>query len=120
MNNAAFIVYCTLPRLEPCLSDSSPWNPMTGVRIPAHEEARYKDTRLEPQPQEPGLRAQQNGARREAIAAIDELRSELQFLLKQSSSAAADAEDLADLSRYSATGRRALEQYVSLLGPPPG
>ena len=91
MNNAAFLVY--------------------------YEEARYKDTRLEPQ--EPGLRARQNGARREAIAAIDDLRSELQFLLKGPSSAA-DAEDLADLSRYSATGRRALEQYVSLLGPPPG
>ena len=48
-NNAAFIVY--------------------------YEEVRYKDTRLEPQT--PGLRAQQNGARREALAAIDELRAEV-------------------------------------------
>ena len=51
-NNAAFIVY--------------------------YEEVRYKDTRLEPQT--PGLRAQQNGARREALAAIDELRAEVRVM----------------------------------------
>ena len=51
-NNAAFIVY--------------------------YEEVRYKDTRLEPQT--PGLRAQQNGVRREALAAIDELRAEVRVM----------------------------------------
>ena len=84
MNNAAFIVY--------------------------YEEARYGDNRLEPQ--EPGLRAKQNGYRREALTAVDELRTELRFLMKQKE---VDREDIQDLASYSERGRRALRQYTALL-----
>lgn len=83
MNNAAFIVY--------------------------YEEARYKDTRLEPQA--PGLRAQQNGFMRETLSNLGELKAELIFLTD--GSAEPDDEDLYDVERYARAADGALSQYIS-------
>jgi hypothetical protein len=88
MNNAAFVVY--------------------------YEEARYGDTRLEPQT--PGLRAQQNGFRRDVLRNVDDLRAELKFLAGGGAEmdAEMDAEDLDDLRRYSDAASRALRDYLAL------
>lgn len=84
MNSAAFVVY--------------------------YEEARYGDTRLEPQT--PGVRAQQNGFRRDVLRSLDDLKAELRLLA--SGGAEQDVEDLDDLRRYADAASRALGDYLAL------
>jgi hypothetical protein len=84
MNSAAFIVY--------------------------YEEKRYGDTRLEPQT--PGMRAQQNGFRRDVLRNVDDLKAELKLLVGRG--ADLDGEDLDDLQRYSDAASRALRSYLAL------
>eukprot|EP00310_Coccolithus_braarudii_P014895 CAMPEP_0183351080 /NCGR_PEP_ID=MMETSP0164_2-20130417/23351_1 /TAXON_ID=221442 /ORGANISM="Coccolithus pelagicus ssp braarudi, Strain PLY182g" /LENGTH=181 /DNA_ID=CAMNT_0025523179 /DNA_START=1 /DNA_END=549 /DNA_ORIENTATION=+ len=87
MNNAAFIVY--------------------------YEERRYSDTRLEPQ--EPGLRAKQNGFRREALSALDDLKAELRFIKQEAAAGRLpDDEEVADVQRYVNGAREAVAGYLSL------
>lgn len=82
MNNAAFIVY--------------------------YEEARYKDTRLEPQT--PSLRAEQNGRKKEFLRALEDTTLELQFLTSHP-----EESDVSELRRFAATASGALRDFVSLL-----
>lgn len=81
-NNAAFIVY--------------------------YEERRYGDTRLEPK--EPGLRALQNGAKKDTLRAIDDLRAEFRYTLADASR----QEEPDELRAYCSSARAALKQYLSL------
>jgi len=85
MNNAAFVVY--------------------------YEERRYSDTRLEPQT--PGLRAQQNGFKRETLTALEDLRAELRFLAKQPK---VNADDVVDVMRYGTSARVAMDSYLRVSG----
>lgn len=85
MNNAAFIVY--------------------------YEERRYADTRLEPQ--DPGRRAEQNGARKDFLRAFADEKAELSYLLK-SGSGSEEAEDTADLEAYAEAAKKALALFLTL------
>ena len=84
-NNAAFIVY--------------------------YEERRYSDTRLEPQA--PGLRALQNGAKLDTLRAMDDLKAEFRFVLADASRQG-DAEDL---RAYCAATKAGFDLYLSLANP---
>lgn len=85
MNNAAFIVY--------------------------YEEARYKDTRLEPQT--PSLRAEQNGRKKELLRALEDAQLELNYLQSHP-----EENDSSDLRAFTKQARGALQEFLALLPKP--
>ena len=83
-----------------------------------YEERRYGDTRLEPQT--PGLRAQQNGFKRETLSALDDLRAELRFIVKEAGRAdtLANPNDAMDAMGYGTTARVAMDSYMRVSSIP--